>query len=570
MILIIESGSTKSDWHIHKSKEEIIKLHSEGMNPYFHTTESIEKIILNTIKIEHISEISQIYFYGAGCSNEDKKELISSAFKNIFKEANIEVQSDIMASARAVLGNQKGIVAILGTGSNSCLYDGENITKGINSLGYILGDEGSGAHLGKMFLNAYFNNKFSTELNNEIDKFDIKLQEVLDNIYRGEFPNRYLASYSTKIAKLIDFEEIRLIVKDSFLHFFKNMILIYPEYKNISINFVGSIAFYFKDIIWEIMDELNLKKGEICKQPIDKLVVYHTDKWRDMRKTFLTIILFSALWAFAQKEAYNIFKKGGKISSYEAMLEAAKEYDIILFGEFHDDAIAHWLQFELISDLHKLSAKEIIVGAEMFESDNQTIIDEYFEGRISESNFKNEVRLWKNYNTDYRAILEYARENKLKFVATNIPRRYAAMVNNGGFEALEKLSKEAKSWIAPLPIKYNQELQCYKSMLEMNLPVHNMKRNPENFPKAQAIKDATMAHFIYKNHKKNSIFIHLHGAFHSDNFEAIYWYLKEASKKLKIMTISISRQENVNIIEENESQKADFIIVVNKNIAKTH
>lgn len=276
MILIIESGSTKADWYICQSGDSIIKLQSSGINPYFHTIESVTKIIYETL-LNTNYDISHIYFYGAGCSAADKCEMIATAFTSYFPKSEIEVNSDILASARALLGNQKGIVAILGTGSNSSLYNGSKIIKGINSLGYILGDEGSGAHLGKTFLNAYFNNKFSAELNSEIDKLNIKLQEVLDKTYRGEFPNRYLASFSPTIAKLLDFEEIRQITKDSFLLFFKNMILIYPEHKNLSTNFVGSVAFYFKDIIWEIMDELNLKKGKICKQPIDKLVVYHTD-----------------------------------------------------------------------------------------------------------------------------------------------------------------------------------------------------------------------------------------------------------------------------------------------------
>ncbi len=292
-----------------------------------------------------------------------------------------------------------------------------------------------------------------------------------------------------------------------------------------------------------------------------------------MKKQIVFLFIFTlSMSLFAQKWAYKIFEKGGKESSYESLLKASMSQDVVMFGEFHDDAISHWLQYELTADLHKKSGRSLILGAEMFEADNQVIINEYLEGKIRERNFMDEARLWSNYKTDYRPLVEFAKENKLPFIATNIPRRYASMVNNGGFEALESLSLQAKEWIAPLPPKYDPELPAYKKMLEMmgKTPGGGMQaRNIENFPKAQAIKDATMAHFILKNFEKGKLFIHYHGAFHSDDYEGIVWYIKQDKPDLKILTITISRQDDVSKLDNEYLNKADFIIAVPNSMTKT-
>lgn len=292
-----------------------------------------------------------------------------------------------------------------------------------------------------------------------------------------------------------------------------------------------------------------------------------------MRSLFTLFIITISLSLNAQKIVYKIFEKGGKESSYDALYNSSVMQDVIMFGELHDDAIVHWLQYELTADLHEKSGKTLILGAEMFESDNQTVLDEYLQGKIKERNFLTDARLWSNYKTDYRALVEFAKENNLPFIATNIPRRYAAMVNTGGFEALEELSVQAKQWITPLPPKYDSELSSYKKMLEMmgSSPGAGMKsRNIENFPKAQAIKDATMAHFILKNLEKGKLFVHYHGAFHSDDYQGIVWYLKEENENLKVLTISVSRQEDISILDEEYLNKADFIIVVSDSMTKTH
>ncbi|MFN3640297.1 MAG: ChaN family lipoprotein, partial [Flavobacterium sp.] len=175
------------------------------------------------------------------------------------------------------------------------------------------------------------------------------------------------------------------------------------------------------------------------------------------------------------------------------------------------------------------------------------------------------ARLWSNYKTDYKPLVDFAKEYQLPFVATNIPRRYASMVFKGDFEALESLTSEEKSWIAPLPILYDENLQGYKAMLEM-MGGHASA----TLPKAQAIKDATMAHFILQNLKNNSVFIHFNGTYHSDNYEGIYWYLKQHQPELKIMTIATVTQTDLSKLSKEHLGKADFILVVDEFVTKTY
>jgi uncharacterized iron-regulated protein len=173
--------------------------------------------------------------------------------------------------------------------------------------------------------------------------------------------------------------------------------------------------------------------------------------------------------------------------------------------------------------------------------------------------------LWSNHRTDYKPIVDLAKEKNIHFVATNVPRKYARMVNKQGLESLDALPAEEKAWIAPLPIAYDANLPGYKAMMEM-MGDHAT----ENFPKAQAIKDATMAHFILQNFKSGSLFIHYNGTYHSDNFEGIYWYLKKQKPELKVVTISAVSQKNIGELEKEHLKKADFILVVDEDMTKTH
>ncbi|HCQ29332.1 MAG TPA: iron-regulated protein, partial [Flavobacteriales bacterium] len=205
-------------------------------------------------------------------------------------------------------------------------------------------------------------------------------------------------------------------------------------------------------------------------------------------------------------------------------------------------------------------------GAEMFEADDQITLNEYLAGKINYKTFKQEAKVWPNNTTDYQPLVDFAKDNNLSFVAANVPRRYANMVYKNGFEALEDVDKFAKkNWMAPLPIKYDPDLPGYKKMIEM-MGGHG----GDNLPKAQALKDATMAYFITENWKKGKIFIHYNGTYHSDNHEGIMWYLQQKNKKLNILTISTVEQTEVSNLTDENKNKADFIIAVPEDMTKTH
>ncbi len=279
------------------------------------------------------------------------------------------------------------------------------------------------------------------------------------------------------------------------------------------------------------------------------------------------VILFFIFSAFkSDKPAYFLFDKKGKPMKYEKMIKSLKDADIVLFGESHDNPISHWLELEVSRDLLEMKGEKLVLGAEMFESDNQVILNEYLEGKIVQNSFESEARLWPNYKTDYKPLVEFAKKNKLNFVATNVPRRYAALVNKQGFEGLEELSDEAKTFLPPLPINYDSTLNCYKSMMEMEGMGSHVT---ENFPKAQAIKDATMAYFILKNWSPGQLLLHFHGSYHSENFESIYWYLKQANPNLNIVTIHTVSQADVTELQSENTGKADFTICVVQDMTKT-
>ncbi len=285
---------------------------------------------------------------------------------------------------------------------------------------------------------------------------------------------------------------------------------------------------------------------------------------------FLYCLLTLLPQLHAQKVAYNIFDKTGKITNYDQLLQASTKADVILFGELHNNPICHWLQFELTKDLYEIVGDSLVMGAEMFESDNQVILDEYLDRVISEKKFESEVRAWPNYQTDYKPLINFAKEREITFIASNIPRRYASLVYHKGIDKLADLSDAAKQWLAPLPIEINLELPAYKNMLAMMEGAHGGKKDASNFPKSQAIKDATMAHFILQNWLSGDVFLHYNGAYHSDNYEGIVWYLKKATPEIKILTISTIEQENVNELAEESQNLADFIICIPSTMTKTH
>ncbi len=288
-----------------------------------------------------------------------------------------------------------------------------------------------------------------------------------------------------------------------------------------------------------------------------------------MKKHIFLIIsfIFTQFIAFSQeKRAFSIYTAKGEPISYTEMISELKNAKVILFGELHNNPISHWLELQITKSLYQKN-KNLTLGAEMFEADNQLLVNEYINGIIRDKDFDNQARLWPNYKTDYKPLIKFAREKHLHFIATNIPRRYAAIVAREGFKGLNQLSQQAKTYIAPLPIKYDSTLQCYKAIAE-GMPA--MAHTGENIAKAQAIKDATMAYFIYKNLPKNGIFIHYNGAYHSDNYQGIFWYLKQKNKNLSIKTISSVEQNNINKLNNENKNIADFIIAIPSDMTKTY
>ena len=284
-----------------------------------------------------------------------------------------------------------------------------------------------------------------------------------------------------------------------------------------------------------------------------------------MRILLGLFLLFTSL-SFSQT-AYQIYTASGKKVTYEKMMKELQKSDVVLFGELHNNAIAHYLQVKVGKDLAQNKSKELIIGAEMFERDQAEILESYVNGSLNEKDFEKEMRLWPNYKTDYKPLLNFAKENRIKYVATNVPRRYASLVYKKGTEALGTLSIQEKSWIAPLPFPYNAELPCYVKMMDM---FKDSNHANENFPKSQAIKDATMAHFLLANTKPNSLFFHLNGSYHSDYHEGIAWYINQYQKDILVKTISVVEQTSVKKLEKEHFKKADFIIVADADMPKSY
>lgn len=279
-----------------------------------------------------------------------------------------------------------------------------------------------------------------------------------------------------------------------------------------------------------------------------------------MRKLMTLLLSLTALVSYAQpKPAYSIFSADGKQTDYGKMLKTLQDADIIFIGETHNCPVAHWMEYEITSDIIQKSPKGLTLGAEMFETDNQLLVDEYTRGFISSDKFEAEAKLWDNYWTDYSSLLYLAREHKLRFVATNVPRRYASFVKDNGLEALGNLPDAAKNLMAPLPIAFDAQAQDAAMFGFMQMMGGKGSAN-SHFAEAQAIKDATMAWFISRNFDRK--FIHYNGNFHSDNRGGIISYLEQYLPGKKIATVCSVRQDKIDSLDKENRSRADFIIVV--------
>jgi len=274
--LIADSGSTKTEWCISGARKNN-SFFTDGISPYFLDTAQISSLI-STQLLPQIKkyEVSEIHYYGTGCLNIENQKSVTKALRKNFPDADIEVTHDLMGAARAVCGHEKGLACILGTGSNSCYYNGKKIIKNSPGLGYVLGDEGSGAYLGKKVLQYYLYNTYDEDLRSRFDaKYVTNAAEILDNIYKKPMANRYLASFAIFLAENRGHYMIENIIEDGLNDFFFNHIYKYGESWKYPIHFIGSVAFGFRDVLLDLASGYELSIGKIMKTPMEGLAAFH-------------------------------------------------------------------------------------------------------------------------------------------------------------------------------------------------------------------------------------------------------------------------------------------------------
>lgn len=288
-----------------------------------------------------------------------------------------------------------------------------------------------------------------------------------------------------------------------------------------------------------------------------------------MKKIKITILAIFAVVLFVNaqhsKPAYQLYNNKGKLVDYDKMIKDLAKADMVFFGEYHSNPISHWMQIEMAKSFHDLKGDKLFFGAEMFESPNQLVLNEYLAGFYPEKKMLPEItQLWSNYKTDYRPLVEFAKKNNLRFIATNIPRRYASMINKGGIEILQKLSPEAKLLMGPDLQKYFDP-EVYADMKDMM--GDHVPPNMLNIQTAQASKDATMAHFSVKNFEKRNLYFHINGSYHSNYKRGIIWWVNKIQPKLKIKSITtLTQSEWDKKTDEEKKLIAEYIIVVADNM----
>ncbi len=274
------------------------------------------------------------------------------------------------------------------------------------------------------------------------------------------------------------------------------------------------------------------------------------------RMSMVLVALVLTLAAAAQVvPIYGLFDAKGRKLGQSQVVRLVAGADVILFGEQHNSTVAHWLQLVMAREL--AARGPLVMGAEMIEADDQTTLDRYLRGEIDQAAFDTLARLWKNHRTDYAPLVDLAKAQGLRFIACNVPRRYARAVSRGGFEALDTVPAEQRAWMAPLPIAYDPALPGYVNMLKM-MEGHGTP----DMVKAQALKDATMAHFIAINFRSGARFLHFNGSYHSDHYEGIGWYLRRYRPELKQVTIATVTQDQLARLDKEHLGLADIILVV--------
>ena len=278
-ILIADSGSTKTDWVLLDGQTVVLKHQTIGFNPYFQSSETIYDELKNAllpILQSQLNTITSIYYYGAGCSNEDKKNIIAQGLTSAFPGITAEVNHDLLAAARALCGKEKGIACILGTGSNSCLFNGNEVVENVPSVGYLFGDHGSGATIGKAFVQHYFDGKLPQHLVIEFEKAGFHRELILEHVYKKPLPSKYLASISSFITNYTNDTFIKDLITHCFIDFFEAQVSKYTNARELPVNSVGSIGFYYKEFLELAANKQGFKLGNVIKSPIDGLIKYHS------------------------------------------------------------------------------------------------------------------------------------------------------------------------------------------------------------------------------------------------------------------------------------------------------
>ncbi|MGK0389526.1 MAG: glucosamine kinase [Maribacter sp.] len=279
-ILVADGGSTKVDWALIQNGEAPQTFHTSGLNPFIINSTAIAKELQERL-VPHLGEhpkgIDEIYFYGAGCSSFVNCEIVKKGITEVFEKADVIVDHDMLGAVKALFGDDKGIACILGTGSNCCVYDGEIITNGLNCLGHLAGDQGSGNHMGKLILQSYCYGTMPENIRTSfIEKYNLTPKQIVAELYDAEKPNAYLASFTKFLKENIEYDYSKDIIRATFEEFIiKNVFTLdYPKGYNIS--FTGSVAFYFQDILKELLGKYNLPLGRIIRKPIQGMIEYHT------------------------------------------------------------------------------------------------------------------------------------------------------------------------------------------------------------------------------------------------------------------------------------------------------
>jgi len=279
MILIADSGSTKTDWCLIDNNGERKAIQTIGINPYQMNSTAIKEVLDKELyPFIYPDKVKEIFYYGAGCSTERKCQTIDNVLHDFFNLASIEVHHDLLGAARALCGHEPGIACILGTGSNSCCFDGQEITESVVSLGFLLGDEGSGAYMGKQLIIDYFHDRIPGDIVKSFNqKFKPTVETILDALYNQPRPNRFLASFSPFILENIHHPYMKNLVVSCFDDFFRINVSKYPDYKTMKVNFLGSVAFYFRDILLESAQKAGITTDKIYRSAIEGLIDFHSN-----------------------------------------------------------------------------------------------------------------------------------------------------------------------------------------------------------------------------------------------------------------------------------------------------